>query len=144
MFWTTVAHAMSPAGGAAPGGDASAFSSIVPIVLMFAVMYFLLFRPQQKRAKEHKAMLGGLKRGDEVITNGGIFGRIMEITDEYAILDMGGGKVKVLRSAIAGLSSSLTKAPDKKGKKDEPKPDVKEEEKKPETRVALGDESKDK
>ena len=130
MFWTTAAYAMSgaPAGGAA-GGDPG-LGSFVPIILMFAVFYFLLIRPQQKRTKEHKAMLSSLKRGDEVITAGGIFGRIQEITDEYAILDVGGTHMKVLRSSISTFSSNVGKAPDKKAakkgesgnaKKDEPK-----------------------
>ena len=118
MFWTTVAHAMSPA-GAGPGEGPSQLVSMGSIVLMFAVFYFLLIRPQQKRAKEQKNMLSALKRGDEVITAGGIFGRITEITDEYAILDLGDSKIKVLRASISSLSSVLAKAPPQKaGKKD--------------------------
>ena len=139
MFWTTAAYAMggAPAGGGAAGGDPGGLASFIPIILMFAVFYFLLIRPQQKRTKEHKAMLSTLKRGDEVITAGGIFGRIQEITDEYAILDVGGAKMKVLRSSISTLSGSLAKAPDKKAaKKDEPKEAKKEEVKKDEVKPA--------
>ena len=131
MFWTTVAYAMGGAGtgaGGAAGGEPAGFG-LIPIALMFAVFYFLLFRPQQKRNKEHKAMQASLKRGDEVVTAGGIFGRIHEITDEYAILDVGGGvKIKVLRSSVSTASSALAKGPAKKAaKKDEPKDAKKDE-----------------
>jgi preprotein translocase subunit YajC len=134
MFWTTTAYAMGAAGTGAGGGSAGGgfaeFANFIPIILMFAVFYFLLIRPQQKRTKEHKAMLSSLKRGDEVVTAGGIFGRIHEITDEYAILDLGGSKVKVLRSSISTLANAIARAPDKKSKKDEPNVGKKEDVKK--------------
>ena len=116
---------MAPAGtgaGAAPGSEIGTYGNIVVIVLMFAVFYFLLIRPQQKRAKEQRAMLASLKRGDEVVTAGGIFGRILEVTDDYAILDLGDSKIKVMRASISSLASVLAKAPPQKAaKKDAPK-----------------------
>ena len=128
MFWTNVAYAMGGAGGGAgAGGEAAGMASFLPIILMFAVFYFLLIRPQQKRTKEHKAMLSALKRGDEVITAGGIFGRIHEIADDYAILDVGGAKMKVLRSSISTLSGVAAKAQERKGKKDDSKGAKKDE-----------------
>ena len=108
--------------GAAPGGEAGFFGGIFPIILMFAVFYFLLIRPQQKRAKEQKAMRAALKRGDEVVTGGGFFGRIVELTDEYAVLDLGDSKVRVMRDAISPAAILQKKAPSKTAaKKDDPK-----------------------
>lgn len=119
MFWTTTAFAMGGAGGAG-GGEAAGFASFIPLILMFAVFYFLLIRPQQKRAKEHKAMLSVLKRGDEVLTAGGIYGRIMEVADDYLILDLGDTKIKVTRSSVSGVIGS-SKIVEKKSKKGEAK-----------------------
>ena len=124
MFWTTAAYAMGGTGGAA-GGEAAGFASFIPLILMFAVFYFLLIRPQQKRAKEHKAMLGALKRGDEVVTAGGIFGRILEVAEDHLILDLGDTKIKVTRSAVTAVTGS-SKIVDKKSKKGEAKEAAKE------------------
>jgi preprotein translocase subunit YajC len=122
MFWTSVAYAMgSPAGGAG-GGDASAFASFIPLVLMFAVFYFLLIRPQQKRTKEHKAMLSALKRGDEVVTAGGLFGRITETAEDHVLVDLGNSVVvKVARSSISAVAGRTSPAVEKKTKKGEAK-----------------------
>lgn len=115
---------MGGAGGAG-GGEAAGFASFIPLILMFAVFYFLLIRPQQKRAKEHKAMLSVLKRGDEVLTTGGIYGRIMEVADDYLILDLGDTKIKVARSAVSGVIGS-SKIVEKKPKKGEAKETAKQ------------------
>ena len=83
MLFESVAFAMGTpqAGGAAPsGGDM--LMQFVPLILMFAIFWFLLIRPQQKRAKAHKQMLAELKRGDHVMTSSGLIGRIMEISEE--------------------------------------------------------------
>ena len=74
MFWTTTAYAMG-AGG--QGGEGDPLMSLLPLILMFAVFYFLLIRPQQKRSKEHKTMLEALRKGDDIITNGGLCGRMV-------------------------------------------------------------------
>lgn len=117
MFWTTAAYAMAPAGGGAPGGGESFLTGgLVPLILMFAVFYFLLIRPQQKKAKEQKAMLAALKRGDEVVTAGGIYGRITEVADDYVILDLGKAEIKVMRAAVSGLAGASRPVLDKKGK----------------------------
>lgn len=60
----------------------------LPIVLMFVVLYFLMIRPQMKRAKEHRTMLEALKKGDEVITAGGVVGRVTKVTDSYVTLEV--------------------------------------------------------
>lgn len=73
---------------AAPGGTASTLTTILPLVLIFVVFYFLLIRPQTKRAKEHREMVGKLAAGDEVVTNGGILGRITEVTDNFVTLEV--------------------------------------------------------
>jgi len=64
-----IAHAMAPAGGGQGGGGG--FAAFIPLILLFAIFYFILIRPQQKRAKEHRIMLENLKRGDRVVTAGG-------------------------------------------------------------------------
>jgi preprotein translocase subunit YajC len=73
-----------------------------PLLLMIlGVMYFIVIRPQQKQAKETQAMLGSLKKGDEVATTGGIVARVHQVDDKVVVLDVGGGvKIKVLKSAI--------------------------------------------
>ncbi len=78
-MFTAPAYAQA-AGGA---GTGSAFSAFIPIILIFVVFYFLLIRPQQKRMKDHQAMLNAVRRGDKVVTNGGIVGTVTKVlTDE--------------------------------------------------------------
>lgn len=116
MLFTSVAHAMATAPQGGAGGEPNAMMMLVPWVLIFAVFYFLLIRPQQKRAKEHKNLLSALKRGDEVITAGGIYGRITEVAEEYLIIDLGQTTMKVSRGAVSGLVNP-PKAADKKAAK---------------------------
>jgi preprotein translocase subunit YajC len=75
---TDIAYAMGPApqGGAGQGGAAGMLTSMLPLVLIFVIFYFLLIRPQQKKAKEHKNMIDNLKKGDKIITSGGEYGII--------------------------------------------------------------------
>jgi preprotein translocase subunit YajC len=85
---------------AAPGGDAG-FIGFLPIVLMFVLLYFLMIRPQMKRAKEHKQMVEALQKGDEVITAGGVLGRIAKISDAYVALEIAPNtEISVQRSAV--------------------------------------------
>jgi preprotein translocase subunit YajC len=79
-------------GGAAAG---IGVENIVMIVLMFGVLYFLMIRPQMKRAKEHKTMVDALQKGDEVVTSGGVLGRISKISENYVTLEVA-EKVEVL------------------------------------------------
>ena len=89
--------AWAQSGGAAGGG----MESLVLIVLMFAVLYFLMIRPQMKRAKEHKALIEGLQKGDEVITAGGLLGRISRLNENYVTLEVSNGiEIQVQRPAV--------------------------------------------
>jgi len=78
-FFISDAMAQS-AGGPSGGFD---FTAILPLIIMFAIFYFLLIRPQQKKAKEHKGMVEALKKGDEVITNGGLLAKITDVGDNF-------------------------------------------------------------
>ncbi len=86
------------AGGSAQGGG---IESMLLIVLMFGVLYFMMIRPQMKRAKEHKAMIEALQKGDEVVSGGGILGRVTKISEAYVTLEVAQGVEMVLqRSAV--------------------------------------------
>lgn len=75
-----------------------------PIIIIFAIFYFMIIRPQQKREKERRNMLSNLKEGDEVITVGGIYGKVLNIKDDVVTLDVGDKiKIKVSRSAIGNV-----------------------------------------
>ncbi len=108
MFFESIAHAMGPApGGQAGGGDM--LVQFVPLILMLGIFWFLLIRPQQKRAKEHKVMLENLKRGDYVLTSGGMIGRILEIDNDVVLLECGESKLRITRGAIGGLYNAQSK-----------------------------------
>jgi preprotein translocase subunit YajC len=86
---------------AAPGGAGGGMESIFLIVAMFAVLYFLMIRPQMKRAKEHKTMVEALQKGDEVVTAGGILGRISKVGDTHLTLEIAHNvEIQVQRSAV--------------------------------------------
>jgi preprotein translocase subunit YajC len=72
----------------AAGGTEQQIIGFLPIILMFVVLYFLMIRPQMKRAKEHKAMLEALKKGDEVVTSGGLVGRITKVAESYVTIEV--------------------------------------------------------
>ena len=94
-----ISPAYAQAAGSSPGGDLMAF---LPMVAIFVVFYFLLIRPQQKRSKETKAMLGALQKGDEIVTAGGIVGKVTKLTDAYATVEVAANvEMTVQRSAIA-------------------------------------------
>ncbi|MDT8376572.1 MAG: preprotein translocase subunit YajC [Mariprofundaceae bacterium] len=87
---------------AASASDAG-FASLVPLILIMAVFYFLLIRPQQKKLKEHKAMVEATKKGDSVITGGGIIGKVSDVKDDILTIEIADGvKVKVRRDTIVG------------------------------------------
>jgi preprotein translocase subunit YajC len=95
----TPAHAQ--AAGGMPGGDLMTF---LPMIAIFVVFYFLLIRPQQKKAKEAKAMLDALQKGDEVVTAGGLLGRITALTDQYVTVEVAENtEIIVQRGAISQL-----------------------------------------
>ena len=95
---------ISDAIAAAPQAQPDPIMSFLPLVLIFVVFYFLLIRPQTKRAKEHKKMVEGLAKGDEIVTTGGLFGRITEIGENFVKVKVAEGvEVKVQRQAVANL-----------------------------------------
>ena len=113
VLFESVAYAMgTPQAGAGPASGTDMLMQFLPLIVMFAIFWFLLIRPQQKRAKAHKAMLAELKRGDHVVTSAGLIGRILEIDDEQVLLESGESKLRVTRGAIGGL------VPGKGGKDD--------------------------
>ena len=107
-MFITPAYAQA-AGGA---GGAAAFAQFIPLVLIFAIMYFLLIRPQQKKLKDHQAMVGALRRGDLDVTAGGIRGKVTKVLDdadvEVEIAD--GVKVRVVKSTISHVVSKTEPA----------------------------------
>lgn len=89
------------------GGIAGGIESFLPLILIFVVFYFLMIRPQQKRMKAHKEMLGQLRRGDRVVTQGGILGTVNKVVDEKeVIVEIAEGvRVRVLRATIQDIVS---------------------------------------
>jgi len=84
-------------------GTESPYASVIMMVLMFAVFYFLLIRPQQKKAKEHQQMLEAIKKGDEIVTNGGLLGRVTGVGDRTLTVEISEKvRVRVLKSQVAG------------------------------------------
>ena len=106
-MFNDVAYAMGGLPGG--GGGAGGLGSFLPLILMFVVFYFLLIWPQQKKAKAHRAVLANLKKGDEVVTSGGLYGTITGITDTVITLEIAEKvRIKVSRSSIAGVMRTPT------------------------------------
>ena len=94
---------------AAAEGQPDPLMSFLPLVLIFVVFYFLLIRPQTKRAKEHKKMVEGLAKGDEVVTSGGLLGRITQVGENFVQVKVAEGvEVKIQKQSIATLMPSGT------------------------------------
>lgn len=106
-MFTDMAHAMAgPAGGNDAGGGM--LFSFLPLILIFVIFYFLLIRPQSKKAKEHRQMLESLKKGDKVMTSGGVLGVIEDIDGDILTLKVGvkdDVRIRVNRNYIAALRS---------------------------------------
>ncbi len=92
--------------------DGGAIAQFLPLILIFAIMYFLLIRPQQKKMKDHQAMVDGVRRGDQVVTQGGIIGKIAKVKDDGELeLEIADGvKVRVVRATIAQVLSKTEPA----------------------------------
>ena len=110
----SLAYAMGQGGGAGQG--AGGFSGFIPLILMFVIFYFLLIRPQQKKTKEHREMISNLKKGDRVITSGGIYGRITGMDENTLTIEIADKvRVKLARGNIgARVQSAPTEQPEKK------------------------------
>lgn len=85
--------------GATAGGAESQLMSFLPLILMFAVLYFIMIRPQMKRQKEHRNMLSAMAKGDEVVTNGGIVGKITKVSDAYVGVEIAEGTEITIQKA---------------------------------------------
>jgi len=107
MDWMSVAYAMGGAGqGGAGQGAAGGLGLFGPLIIMMVIFYFLLIRPQQKRQKEHKAMLASLQKGDVVLTQGGLQGKITGLTDAVVTLEIAEKvRVKFQRAYIVSVIS---------------------------------------
>jgi preprotein translocase subunit YajC len=100
MDWLIPSAYAQAAGGASP----NPLTSMLPLVLIFVVFYFLLIRPQTKRAKEHKAMVAALAAGDEIVTSGGILGRVTEAGEQFLTVEVAEGvRVKVQRHTVSSV-----------------------------------------
>jgi preprotein translocase subunit YajC len=90
--------------GAGAGGAESSLMSFLPLILMFAVLYFIMIRPQMKRQKEHRNMLSAMAKGDEVITSGGILGKVTKVTDAYVGVEISEGtEITVQKSSVSTI-----------------------------------------
>ncbi|MEM9707456.1 MAG: preprotein translocase subunit YajC [Pseudomonadota bacterium] len=98
---------VTPAYAQAAGGSGGAFIQFVPLILIFAIMYFLLIRPQQKKLKDHQKMVAALRRGDEVITQGGLIGKVTKVKEDNEVeVELAQGvKVRVVKNTIATVKS---------------------------------------
>ncbi len=105
MFGLAFAMGGAPGGASgAAGGGMAAFQQVIPLVFMFAIFYFLLIRPQQKKAKEHKALLESMKKGDNVITAGGVHGKVAAVENELVTLEIANNvNIKITKSYIAAI-----------------------------------------
>lgn len=97
-----LAYAMG-SGASGTGAQGGGLNVFVPIILMFAIFYFLLIRPQQKKAKEHQAMINALKKGDKIVSNGGLIGVISGLSDDTITMEIAPKvRVKITRGSVAG------------------------------------------
>lgn len=125
-MFASIAYAMGPQPGAPAGDGMSMLASFMPFILMFIIFWFLLIRPQQKRAKAHREMLESLGRGDAIITHSGLLGKILEIDKEEILLECGDAKLRLSRSAVGGVVEKKDKK-DKKDKKNKKETDDKQD-----------------
>lgn len=109
-----IAYAMGS--GGAGGEGAAGFTGFIPLILMFVIFYFLLIRPQQKRTKEHRQMVSNIKKGDRIITSGGLHGRVTGMDDATLTVEIADKvRVKVARANVANLAQPASQSqPQKK------------------------------
>ena len=119
VFAASTAWALTAGqGGGASGEGGSAWMSILPLVLMFGIFYLLLIRPQQKKAKQHRELLSNLRKGDQIITGGGIYGKITGVNDNVLVVEIAPQvRVKVARGNVAGLAGPAQPPAADQGKK---------------------------
>ena len=99
------------------GGTPGIAAQLLPLVLIFVIFWFLLIRPQNQRMKKHREMLAAIKRGDVIVTNGGLIGKVTKVADDELTVDLGEGvKVKALRTMIADVRNRTEPANDTSSK----------------------------
>lgn len=111
-------------------GASSGFVSLIPLILIFVIFYFLLLRPQIKRAKEHRKMVEALARGDEIVTNGGLLGRITRLDESFVSVEIADGVVvRLQRTAVSTMVPKGTLKKERANKDKNDKSDKPEKEK---------------
>jgi preprotein translocase subunit YajC len=119
---------ISPAYAQAAGGGLGGLESLLPLILIFVVFYFLLIRPQQKKQKQHREMLAALRRGDRVVTAGGVIGTITRAGDSELTVEISEGvRVRVLRGMISDVLARSEPEDDEDEAEEEAAPETKEE-----------------
>jgi preprotein translocase subunit YajC len=104
-----LAYAMGGGGTGGAGGQGGGLGAFLPLILMFAIFYFLLIRPQQKKAKQHKQLLASIKKGDRVISSGGLHGVVTGLTEDIVTMEIAPKiRVKVSRGSIAGVANKAS------------------------------------
>ena len=107
-----IAYAMGQSGAAGQGGG---FSAFVPLILMFVIFYFLLIRPQQKKQKLHREMISNVKKGDRIVTGGGIHGRVTGVSDTTLTVEIAEKvRVKLNRGNVSSVIQPSSPAPSEK------------------------------
>ncbi len=97
-------YAMGGGGTGAPEGQGSGLMSFIPLILMFVIFYFLLIRPQQKKAKQHREMVNALKKGDTVVSSGGLYGVVTGLTDDTVTVEVAPKvRVKISRGSVSKI-----------------------------------------
>jgi len=117
---SSLAYIVPAYADAAPAGQGGGFASLIPLILIMVIFYFLLIRPQQKKLKAHAALVNELKKGDRVLTGGGIYGRVTQAKDGDEVLTIeiaDGVRVKVKRDTIVALAD-IKPAKEKGGKRE--------------------------
>lgn len=113
-----LAYAMGTGGTGGAGGQGGGFGAFLPLIIMFAIFYFLLIRPQQKKAKQHREMLSTIKKGDRVVSSGGLHGVVTGLTEDLVTMEIAPKvRVKVSRGSISGVARrEIPQTPDKPDK----------------------------
>jgi preprotein translocase subunit YajC len=102
--------AYASAGAGAPQGAAGFFMSVAPLLLIFVIFYFLLIRPQQRRAKQHQAMIGAVKKNDEVVTGGGLVGKVTRVDEAHVEIELAPNvRVRALKGTLSDVRPHGTK-----------------------------------
>ena len=109
---TTLAASVTLAAAAAPSGGASFIVQTIPLVLVFVIFYFLMIRPQQRRMKAHQAQIAAVKKGDRVITGGGLIGRVVKVSDNEVEVELGQNvRVTAVKSTLSQVGDPAAAKP---------------------------------